>query len=48
MTDIRQFFFWFLSEIPAFLMSEPIKYFLGFYFGGLAIWLFHRIISGRR
>lgn len=45
MADIQSFFTWFLSQLPTFLLSDPIKYFLGFYFGALAIWLFHRLCN---
>lgn len=36
---------WWLSELPAFLMSEPICYFVGFGFLALVISLFRQIIN---
>ena len=32
MQAMMDFCLWFLSELPAFLMSEPICYLIGFYF----------------
>lgn len=29
MADIKTFVLWFIDNIPTFLMSEPIKYFVG-------------------
>lgn len=30
MADMQSFVSWFLTQLPAFLMSEPISYFIGF------------------
>lgn len=32
MADMQTFINWFLTQLPAFLMSEPICYFVGFAF----------------
>lgn len=32
MQAVKDFVFWFLSELPSFLMAEPICYFVGFAF----------------
>lgn len=32
MADMQNFVTWFLTQLPAFLMSEPICYFVGFAF----------------
>lgn len=32
MEAVKSFVFWFLEQLPAFLMSEPICYFVGFAF----------------
>lgn len=45
MTAVQNFITWFISQIPSFLMSEPIKYFVGFFFLGIVISLFKRIIN---
>ena len=37
MTDIKNFFLWFIDHLPDFLMSEPIKYFVGIIIAGLLI-----------
>lgn len=30
MADMQAFAMWFLSELPTFLMAEPMSYFIGF------------------
>lgn len=45
MTAVQNFITWFLSNLPTFLWSEPIKYFIGFFFLGIVISLFKRIIN---
>lgn len=37
MTNIKNFFLWFLDNLPDFLMSEPICYFVGLIIGALVI-----------
>lgn len=32
MQNMKMFIEWFLTELPAFLMSEPLCYFVGFAF----------------
>lgn len=45
MTAMQNFCFWFLDKLPDFLMSEPIIYLVGFFFLGLTIKLFTRILN---
>lgn len=45
MESVTQFWTWFIEEFPAFLMSEPIKYFVGLIILGYIIKL---IVSLRR
>lgn len=45
MTSVQNFVSWFLSQLPAFFMSEPIKYFIGFFFLGIVISLIYRLIN---
>lgn len=44
MNDIQAFITWFLNNLPSFLMTEPICYFLGFAFLGLTVKLVWRIM----
>lgn len=37
MTDIKNFFLWFIDNLPDFLMSDPIKYFVGIFIAGMII-----------
>lgn len=37
MTNIKSFFLWFLDNLPDFLMSEPICYFVGIFIAGMII-----------
>lgn len=37
MTQIKTFFLWFIDNLPTFLMSEPIKYFVGIFIAGMII-----------
>ena len=32
MADMQTFISWFLTQLPSFLMSEPVCYFVGFAF----------------
>lgn len=45
MTEMQNFCSWFLSELPNFLLSNPIKYFLGFWFLAIAMHLAFKIIN---
>lgn len=42
---MRQFSLWFLEELPGFLMSEPMCYFVGLAFLIVVINVVHDIIS---
>lgn len=44
MEEMKEFWLWWFSELPNFLLSEPICYLFGFTFGALAISLIRRII----
>lgn len=44
MVEMQNFISWFLSELPAFLMSEPIRFLIGFLFLAVTIRLFRMII----
>lgn len=45
MTNMQNFVLWFLDYIPEFLLSDPIKYFVGFWFAGITILLIKRILN---
>lgn len=47
MQAMKSFVLWFLEQLPAFLMSEPICYFVGFAFLFVVISIFKDIISIR-
>ena len=42
--SMQAFINWFISELPGFLSSEPIRYFVGFFFLGITIRLFRMLI----
>lgn len=44
MTNMQTFVTWFLEQLPAFLLSDPISYFIGFSFLFVAIRLIKEII----
>lgn len=44
MTEMQNFVLWFLQEFPAILLTPPISAFTGFYFLGVTIGLFKRMI----
>lgn len=44
---MMDFISWFLTELPDFLMREPICYFVGFAFGFVTIALIRRLINLR-
>lgn len=48
MQNMMNFIMWFLSNLPEFLMSEPICYLVGFFFLSVVIVLFKRIVSIHR
>lgn len=45
MANAKSFVEWFLSNIPTFLMSDPIIYFVGFGFLGFTIKLFRDLVN---
>lgn len=45
MNQMKDFAFWFLDQLPAFLMSEPMCYFVGLFFLGFIVVIFRRIIG---
>lgn len=42
--SMQAFITWFLSELPGFLVAEPIRYFVGFFFLGITIRYFRILI----
>ena len=44
MDNMQAFVSWFLTQLPAFLMSEPISYFIGFAFLILVVRIIRDII----
>lgn len=47
MQEMKTFVSWFLTELPNFLMAEPICYFVGFGFLFVVLALFKSIINIR-
>ena len=45
MSDMKDFCFWFFTQLPDFLMSEPVFYFVGVAFLLVVIGLFKSIIN---
>ena len=45
MSAMQNFVMWFLNNLPSFLLSDPIKYFVGFFFAGLTVKLIKEILS---
>lgn len=45
MEQMRDFVMWFLTELPPFLLSEPICYFVGFFFLFATVAIFRRIVG---
>lgn len=45
MQEMMDFAFWFLQQLPAFLMTEPISAFVGMAFLFVIIDLFRRMIK---
>ena len=45
MQNMMDFISWFLTQLPGFLMSEPICYFVGFGFLFVIVALFKRLIT---
>ena len=44
MSEMKAFILWFLSELPDFLMSEPICYFVGFMIAFFVVALIRNIM----
>lgn len=44
MADMQTFIGWFLTELPGFLMAEPMCYFIGFAFSILTIRIIRDLI----
>ena len=47
MQNMKEFVLFFLDELPDFLMSEPICYFVGFFFLFVTVGLVRQIINLR-
>ena len=45
MQSVREFCVWFISQLPDFLMSEPICYFVGFFFSFATVGLIARLMN---
>lgn len=45
MTSMQNFVMWFFNNLPDFLLSDPIKYFLGFWFAGCTVLLIKQILN---
>lgn len=48
MQEMKDFIMWFLSNLPDFLMAEPICYFVGFAFLFVTLALFKSIVNIHR
>ena len=48
MQNMMDFIGWFLSQLPAFLMSEPICYFVGFAFLFVIVAIFRSLVTIHR
>ena len=48
MSEMKDFIMWFLSNLPDFLMAEPICYFVGFAFLFVTLALFKIIVNIHR
>lgn len=45
MNNMMTFSLWWLEQLPDFLMSEPMCYFIGLFFLGFVVVIFRRIIG---
>ena len=45
MSEMKDFVLWFLTELPDFLMAEPMCYFVGFGFLFVILALFKSLIN---
>lgn len=45
MSAMKEFCLWFLTELPDFLMAEPVCYFVGIAFLIIVVGIFIRIIN---
>lgn len=44
MNEAKEFAFWFIQNLPSFLMAHPIIDFLGFIFAGFALRLLKELL----
>lgn len=45
MQGMKDFCLWFIDQLPTFLMSEPVCYFVGFFFSFAIIGLIARLMN---
>lgn len=45
MQNMKDFVMWFLTQLPSFLLSEPINYFVGFFFLYVTVAIFRRMVT---
>lgn len=45
MEQMKDFVMWFLTQLPSFLLTEPISYFVGFIFLFFTFGIFRRILG---
>ena len=45
MEQMKDFVLWFLSQLPTFLLTEPISYFVGFIFLFAVVAIFRRVVG---
>lgn len=45
MEQMKDFVMWFLTQLPSFLLTEPISYFVGFFFLFFTFSIIRRIMS---
>lgn len=44
MGNMQNFFLWWMSEVPNFLLAEPIRYFTGIFIGLACVGLFRKLL----
>lgn len=42
--SMQAFISWFIEQLPGFLVSEPIRYFVGFFFLGITVQIFRTLV----
>lgn len=45
MQSMKDFCLWFIDQLPIFLMAEPVRYFVGFFFSFAIIGLVVRLMN---